>query len=1359
MNSPVKPTASDGPPQAAEVGPERRAAVDQAREGWIRRLIDLSRRNNLLYFRDLKLGSLDLSDHDTEAMAALLGGETVPLNRLLPRADEVRAAAQVLEIRRRALANWEEKGLETLFLALGMATWAPADEGRPPQSAVLLVPMAVEARGREGRAVALRRAGEEQVNPVLLHVLETEHGRTVAPESLLPPINGEEEGERFDPEEVFTRLARAANGIKGFAVNRRAVMSNFSFQKMAMVKDLRERGAEMASHDLIAAIAGNAAARETVSSRRTGTDPREFDRVPPDTEFLILDADSSQQKVIAAVLAGQDGAIHGPPGTGKSQTIANLIAALAAEGRRILFVAEKRAALEVVQRRLEAVGLGHLALDLHGADISRREVMQRIRESLDVVRESAAVDVTEVHRRFADRRARLNEHVARLHARRAPSGMSAYELQGRLLRLPPEARASTRWRGPDLDRLNAETTAAVRDLLVEAGGFGGLFLRIDPSPWTGATLADGRAVQQAVDLAARLARERWPALRSSLADLVAETGLAAPATLEGAKGFVLLLQEVCGTLALYDVDLFRQDLDVLVAALAPASRGRLAEAWAWCTNAPFRAARWTLRSLRRERSVPARQLHDEAAAAADQLRRWRTCSSAASIPCRVPGLEVAGAHLEALLGDLGALAPCLGRGDLGRLPLDKLGGLLDALAADAETPYRLPRLREIERALDEAGAGPIVAELRDRKPEPRLWPQVFEHAWLASSLDRTRSESPALAGFDGRTHDRFVDEFRRLDRERLELAVARVRRAHAERAVAARNAFPEQDALVRREAAKKTRHLPLRKLLAEAPDVLTALRPCWMASPLSVSQLLGADRRYFDVVLFDEASQVLPEDAVPALLRASRAVVAGDRHQLPPTTFFAAGEDEEDEEEVPGAATGFESVLDLMQGFLDPWPLDWHYRSRDEALIAFSNRHIYGERLVTFPGPGGPLSLSYVLVPHVPGQEGQEESASEEIRRVVELVLEHASTRPSETLGVIAMGIKHARRVEAAIEEARRLRPDFDAFLDQTLEERFFVKNLERVQGDERDAIILTVGYGKDRAGRLLYRFGPLLYEGGERRLNVAITRARHHVTLVSSFDHHDMDPSRSKARGVELLRLYIEYAASGGQRLGDAGRTAVPLNTFEQDVYDALTARGLSLEPQWGASCYRIDLVAKHPRRPGRFVLAVECDGASYHSAYTARDRDRLRQQHLEALGWCFHRIWSTDWFLHRDQEIDRALAAFEAAAARADRVDGEPNDGSGSSPGAEAPSQNRAPSRGVLVGQRRGPRPAVPRRSTIDEYSQGELVALVTWLCSDGRLRTDDEIVEEMVRELGFQRRGARIEAAIRRVIERVRSTPGRT
>jgi superfamily I DNA and/or RNA helicase len=278
--------------------------------------------------------------------------------------------------------------------------------------------------------------------------------------------------------------------------------------------------------------------------------------------------------------------------------------------------------------------------------------------------------------------------------------------------------------------------------------------------------------------------------------------------------------------------------------------------------------------------------------------------------------------------------------------------------------------------------------------------------------------------------------------------------------------------------------------------------------------LLDGGKRYFDIVVFDEASQILQEEAVPSLYRAEQVVVAGDRHQLPPTTFFATaveGEDDIQEDDVDArdalatasaAIGGFESLLGTLEAFLPNWLLEWHYRSEDERLITFSNTHIYSGRLVTFPSARGHEAIRHILVPHDPALGGQEESASREVEEVVRQVLVHAMTRPQESLGVITMGIKHANRVQAALDRSIELRPDLSDFFSLDREERFFVKNLETVQGDERDAIILSIGYGKSANGDLPHRFGPLTQDVGYRRLNVAVTRAKRRMCVISSFSY-----------------------------------------------------------------------------------------------------------------------------------------------------------------------------------------------------------------------------------------------------------------
>jgi very-short-patch-repair endonuclease len=668
--------------------------------------------------------------------------------------------------------------------------------------------------------------------------------------------------------------------------------------------------------------------------------------------------------------------------------------------------------------------------------------------------------------------------------------------------------------------------------------------------------------------------------------------------------------------------------------------------------------------------------------------------------------------------------------------LDRLQTMIDA-----KSSIGTERLLQISKESDAAHSGPVASP----KLGAEKWVTAFDYSWYSSCLEAAQAEDPEIAGFNGRTHDGFVKEFKELDKERIRIAAARVRRAYAERAIAAMNQHKAEEYVIRSEAEKKRRHRSLRALFAEARHVLTAVCPCWMASPLSVSQLLDTSP-CFDFVIFDEASQVLPEDAIPAVMRGSHLVVAGDSWQLPPTTFFAAAEDDElADDESNFAIEGYESLLDTTNAFMPSWYLDWHYRSRDEALISFSNFYIYKNRLVTFPGPGGSPVIQHVLAEQPPGADGQEESCSAEVQEVVDLVLKHAETTPGESLGVIAMGIRHADRVQRALDQALGQRQELTTFFDPNAEERFFVKNLERVQGDERDAIILTVGYGKDRGGNLPFRFGPLLSSGGQRRLNVAVTRARRRMTLVSSFSDLDMDVAKIRAgTGVELLRRYLEYAASGGKRLGDIASTEFPMNSFEAEVFDVLQSKGIPLLSQVGASKYRIDLVAQHPEQPGRCVMAIECDGASYHSSPTARDRDRLRQQQLENLGWKFHRIWSTDWFMRKDEEVSRAVAAYKNAVAS---VDGSKK--SAAAP-ASVPSSANAPH---TKERSRGPRPGIARRDAITGYPEWDLISLISWIESDGRLRTDEEIIEELLPELGFQRRGARIDGVLTSVLEKYR------
>ncbi len=1324
--------------------------VEAARSGWISRLIDLSRRNNLLYYRSIPTSSLDIPG-SSPALTELLAGKMVTAKSLLPDVED--RPGKILAIARKALENSEEKGLQTLYLAVGFATWKAADGGRDPKAPIFLLPIVMKKKGRELAALEVQVAGEPKVNPVLLHVLSDEFNIRVTEHELIEAVTPKET-EDAAPKEVtgtsvlgcYTAavfsLTSQFEKVPGFATEMTATISNFSFAKLALVNDLKAAGELLNSNDVIAAIAGDNLARGRLGASQVEVNPRSLDETSPEQEFCVVEADSSQQCAIAGIAAGQNAVVHGPPGTGKSQTITNLIATLVANGKTVLFVAEKRAALEVVQQRLERSGLDHLAMDLHGAELSPKKVMERISRTLNLVRTSKPAQAETTHRQFQDRRNKLNTHDTRMHIVSDRAGKSVFELQGAILRLPSEAKTSVRWRGPELAQITPVKAERVRDLLREAGPFERLFLRDDPSAWTGITFKSGHEVQSALDTSQRLVSETLPFLTSKAFEVHTKTGFIAPSSFEEQDSILALLKSASTWLALYDDTVFKADLPELLVQLDRTKGGGFKALWLSWTDISVKAAKKRIVELRKGSGVALPQAWKELTDIQTLRQKWEQLSGGASVPFSYPGMDELEKMGTSARREVQELQKVVGKSGWEKLSFEMLTIQIEPYASDSATPYRMLKLSGIESQLKDMGVERLLADLRLRKPAVVFWTRVFDHAWLHSALDEMAIHTPDIKGFVGETHNGYVEEFKHLDSDRLKLAKDRVRRLHAERTITAMNDHPDQEALIKQEAAKTRRFKPLRLIFQEACEVMTAVCPCWMASPLSVAQLIHQEVK-FDYVIFDEASQILPEDAIPAIMRGKYVIVAGDNKQLPPTGFFASGIDDEENE---SAAAGFESLLDMMLPFARSFHLNWHYRSRDEALIAFSNHWMYDDKLVTFPGVGGPPAVTHSLVSHIPEGDGQEESSSAEVLRVVELVIRHAQEKPNKSLGVISMGIKHAMRVQAALDQAQSRHPELAAFFDPGRPDRFFVKNLERVQGDERDCIILTVGYGKDRGGSLPLRFGPILAAGGMRRLNVAVTRARETMTVVSSFAHTDIDTTKVReGTGLEFLRNYLQYASSDGKIFAHGKITGEAMNDFEADIYEALTARGLKVTPQVGCSSFRIDFGVCHPTQPGRFVMAIEADGATYHSSYTARDRDRLRQQMLENLGWTFHRIWSTDWFQRRHEEIERTVAAYDRAVLKAN----EPK---------ELTFQSAVVTEYVpellleeLSSKRTSIFPPIPRRASIGEYTHAELRALHAWVGSDGQLRTHDEVADEMFAALPFSRRGSKIEAVLRETISR--------
>jgi superfamily I DNA and/or RNA helicase len=427
------------------------------------------------------------------------------------------------------------------------------------------------------------------------------------------------------------------------------------------------------------------------------------------------------------------------------------------------------------------------------------------------------------------------------------------------------------------------------------------------------------------------------------------------------------------------------------------------------------------------------------------------------------------------------------------------------------------------------------------------------------------------------------------------------------------------------------------------------LKPCLLMSPLSVSQFLPGDpaKMPFDLVVFDEASQLLPEDALGAIHRGRQLVVTGDNQQLPPTTFFQQNADDGEESSDTDDLPLYESVLDACLGAGFPRKmLRWHYRSRHEHLIAFSNETYYESRLFTFPAALADCPQLGVKLHHVADgvyDRGGKRDNPREADVVAQLVLAHFTEHPDKTLGVIAFSYAQMDAIENAIERALGEQPDLEHFFQGDRLEGFFVKNLETVQGDERDVILLSVGYGRDSEGKIMLNFGPLNREGGQRRLNVAITRARQQLTVVSSIRARELNLSADQSLGLVHLQKYLDFAERGVAALG-IGRPTPPaaMNGMQADVLRELNRLGYDAVPDVGCGANRVDLGVHLPNKPGEFVLGIEFDGPDYDETGTARDRDRLRPEVLRNLGWKLHPIWAPDWVFRKQEEIERLKNAL---------------------------------------------------------------------------------------------------------------------
>ena len=1256
------------------------------------------------------------------------------LQTLLERATLNR---RLRETSRQMRSSIEEQGVNTLYLALGLLRWYESDKSELERVApLILIPVRLNRTDVRHSFRLSWTEDEIEANLSLEAKLRNDFGVR------LPEMPREDD---LELPGYLQQVAKALGRYKRWSVDENAIrLGFFSFSKFLIYKDLDPaqwpEEARPADHPVVGMLYDSDGFRGESSA--IGDDEHIDDHPSATGLHQVVDADTSQTLAVIDAIDGRNLVIQGPPGTGKSQTITNLLGEALARGKKILFVAEKMAALEVVKRRLDTIHLGDACLELHSHNTNKRAVLGELKRTLDLGRPTARSASNDEVLKL--RRRQLNEYSVAVNEPFGESGFAPHQLVGKLEELMAgglsvdglglRCRDSVSWSRAVFTRHRAlveDTQSLVRGIGRPRDHlFWGVGLLQVPFP------ADEHRIGQALVRASdelRNLRTQFGRLRTLLlpghetgderpsdaertlhmADRIAEASelIAADHRNSAWVAHASDLNELAENArqyadlrARYESVLIPEawEADVLSIRQALAAYG---EKWWRFVSGSWREAMARLRGLCRtdppEGAVGCLKLVDGIREAGRRRRRVaeRRDLAAALFPGLILGdrpesyREFAQAtawfvdlHAEQAAGTVDAsihdmLDHRLGatevqsesqacRDAMQRLrqaldevaeaielrtdrytpdtslwerPYEDLDRWLESAAAQLPSASEVVRFNQFEQKAVGADIPEVAEAAASRVDAGEQLVALFEQGCYSTWLEAALRDRPALAQFDGDTQKGIAEQFRRLDKLQFEFNRIHLAQRHWERLP--RHHGGGQLGVLRKEFEKKSRHLPLRTLMGRAGNAIQSIKPVFMMSPLSIAKYIPPGSVSFDIVVFDEASQVRPVEAMGAILRGRQSIVVGDSRQLPPTSFFDSAGRETDEEQ--SATADLESILGLFcaQGAPERW-LRWHYRSRHESLITVSNHEFYDNRLIVFPSPDAEKKESGLLFQHDPDNLYERGGMNvAEARKVAAAVMEHARNSPKLTLGAVAFNLKQARRIEDELEILRRRNPSLEAsFFTQHPDEPFFVKNLENVQGDERDVIFISVGYGKLSGGYLPMNFGPLNRDGGERRLNVLITRARRRCVVYSNFLAADLDLRRSKARGIQALKTFLKYADTGILDVPRAsGREAD--SPFEEAVAVALRARGHEIEHQVGSAGFFIDLAVVDPDRPGRYMLGIECDGAKYHSARSARDRDRLRQQVLEGLGWSIHRVWSTDWFRSRERELTRIEETIRSA------------------------------------------------------------------------------------------------------------------
>ncbi len=1263
--------------------------------------------------------------HDPGEFAELVSSE-YKNNRLRSVHSEAELNKTMKTLYRNVKTSLEENGANTLYLVVGLLRWYENPRSTKARYApVVLLPVELVRRGGSKGYTLRLRDDEPQINITILEKIKQDFGINVTG---LDPLPIDEHG--IDLRRVFTILRKAVMGQNRWDILESAYLGIFSFSQFVMWNDIRNRSDDLLKNKIV---------RSLIEGRLVwDAKPMEIgERVSEEGTLLPMPADASQLFAIQSACRGESFVLHGPPGTGKSQTITSLIANALAQGKSVLFVAEKKAALEVVQKRLESIGIAPFCLELHSNKTKKRAVLEQLRIVSEVTRQQTPEQYLEKAERLRELRKNLDHYAVQLHTV-LPCGYSLFGLINEYEDFTevPEIVVFDSTFADKTDRHTLDSHIILLERLVAAAKALG-----HPHNHPLSSIGVTQYTQQLRQMLAptvqayRDAAQAFTPYAKQLSEMLSFGEVTDAVSMEKllslAKSIAALGKMPKGWAKVEKPIEYFSGVKKMATHFIEYVKRRnyLLESWseefleqdsaALLKECEELSARWIVSKMVGQRKLQTRlaqfaikdvpdvieaikilyRMQEEKAAAeallqtyGDDLGSWYQglSSNWESIKEQSQTAQLHIIELQeyidsyiarhTLCTDANAIKAasamvenyenfrkcriacyellCLGEQE----NVDWFAGqveLCDSILAHADDLKDWITFVGIAQEVKDAGLEAIVEAYRGGVAHEDIVPS-YKKAVYKSLIVTAIDSQRILNAFSGPVFNEKIEQYKRFDAEFTDL----VRQELFCRLAANVPDFTSEAAqtselgILQRNIKSGGRGMSIRRLFEQLPHLLPRLCPCMLMSPLSAAQYLDPKRKPFDIVVFDEASQLPTCKAVGVLARGIDAVIVGDPKQMPPTTFFANNSVDEENLETED----LESILDDCLAINMPQThLLWHYRSHHESLISFSNHQFYENKLFTFPSVND--RESKVSLVHVDGvfERGKGRKNVEEAKAVVAEICRrcHDPLLSKMSVGVITFNISQQLLIDDMLNEACVNDPELEKWIYES-EEPLFVKNLENVQGDERDVILFSIGYGPDESGKVYMNFGPLNREGGWRRLNVAVSRARDEMIVFSTLTPDHINLSKTDAAGVVALKAFLMYAA--GEEMALNENSSMQMQSAKMGIAkrirSLLKAEGFDSDLNVGHSEYKIDVAVVDPANPETYILGILLDGRSYGASKTTRDREIAQIGILQNLGWNIMRIWTMDWWDNRQKEIKRIVEEVRRLQETANKPQDDSND-----------------------------------------------------------------------------------------------------